>query len=78
MSQRQEEAEQLKEKQDGDKTAAEQFNQQEKAAKQKALVMEKQRLKQMEDEKLCSLASCTKPGNQRCTKCKTVSYCSKN
>ena len=39
--------------------------------------MDKQCLKQMEEEKLCSLASCTKPRNQRCTKCMTVSYCSK-
>jgi hypothetical protein len=49
----------------------------EKAAKHKAMEMEKRRLKEREEEKLCSLASCSKPGSQRCTKCKAVSYCSR-
>ena len=40
---------------------------------------EKQHQKEMEEEeeKFCCLASCPKPGSQRCTKCKTVWYCSK-
>ena len=39
-------------------------------------------MKRIQDEKLnekvdmCSLASCSKPGSKRCTRCRTVWYCS--